>query len=202
MRRAQPWVYIILLALFLIGFATAHSDTPTSLEPRDDRVPLLRAVAGSTAYVGTATLISTTDTQSFYLTNHHMLKSGAAYTLITSKEEIAATCVGYSRDADLAVLAAVPSKLPPLRVAAKAPPNNSLVGVHGWTHGKLFGIQEGYLKTINDKGWFEVSVGANQGQSGGPIMHKGQIVGLVSGTNDRSTCGPGVTTIRKFLNWK
>lgn len=49
-------------------------------------------------------------------------------------------------------------------------------------------------------GWGEFAVGARQGDSGGPIINKdGMLIGIITGTDYRMTCGPCLPRIRMFL---
>lgn len=205
----------IVLMLAMTAVAAGRVRVPTKRQARDPRVPLLLVQTGEGQGFGTAVLISVEKQGAYYLTNRHMTPAGnnATYTLVTKDEKFEAIYIKSDRQLDLALLWAAPVKVAPLRIAIRAPPLKSAIGLYGWSYGKIFGIQEGHvLEHGNDcdcpqcrgrdwTDWIRVTPGANLGQSGGPIMHRGQVVGLIARTDGSWTLGPDAVGIRKFLGW-
>lgn len=201
------WLIVPLVALSLVMPEGKSADwyIPTTPQALDSRIPLLKVQhASGRRSRGSAVLIGMDDEKAWYITNHHMTPGGssAKYTLVTANHSYEAVFVKHDRYLDLGLLiAARPLEdISPLLVAARPPPNGSVAGIHGWTHGKTFSYQIGRV-TREGNGWTTVSVGANQGQSGGAFIHKGQVIGITSNTTQRVTNGASVYGIRKFLKW-
>lgn len=192
------------LTLIFVLVATATATTPTTRVPPDARVPRLRVDVGSHYKYGTATLISISKGRAWYITNHHLttLGSRSTYALQTPTTEYEAAYAYSNARLDLALLyAETPKDATPLELAKKLPASGEHVGIHGWSHATTFGYQAGPI-TATDADDIQIGVGANIGQSGGPIMHRGKVVGLVARTNGRYSWGPSIRAIRRFLGWK
>lgn len=192
----------LLVVLGWAAVADAQYYVRTTRQQRDDRVPLLKVNTGNRTIYGTAVLIRVQDDKAWYLTNQHMTPTGSHgdYIIVTSDKQYRARYITSDASLDLAVLLAAKPPSMPLPLAARSPPNGALAGIHGWSHGNTFGFQEGRLGDQGN-GWTTVSCGANQGQSGGPIIHRGEVVGLISRTTGTRTMGPSVSGIRRFLRW-
>ena len=206
-RRAITGVVLGFLMLMPPERLVVAADwyVPTTAQALDPRIPRLDVAHPTGKNTrGTAVLIAKNATHAWYITNHHMTPYGAKakYVLVTPTGRIQAKFIKHHQGLDLGLLYAAPpaADVMPLKIAAHTPSPGTPVGIHGWTHGRTFGYQEGPMRETGN-GWTRIGVGANQGQSGGAFISDGYIVGITSRTNTYWTRGASVYGIRRFMNW-
>lgn len=211
MPSAIRWVLSIVLfsvSVFAVMPEGRAADwyIPTTKQAADPRIPLLKVQNNGRGSRGSAVLIAVDDQCGWYITNHHMTPGGASakYTLVTTYGSIPAEFVKHDYELDLGLLTAEkpPANVKPLKVAKTMPMRGTMCGIHGWTHGKVFGYQEGQLIGVGNNGWCRIGVGANQGQSGGAFICDGKVIGITSRTDRRTTSGANLMGVRHFLGWE
>ncbi|NMC21667.1 MAG: trypsin-like peptidase domain-containing protein, partial [Thermogutta sp.] len=161
---------------------------------------------GMTAY-GTGTLIAKDDRRGWVLTCAHLFRDGVGRVTVSFAEgAYAARVLGWDREGDLAVLEIAAPSADPLPIRGDVPAAGEAVTFCGYgTAGRLqvrSGRVLGYVHTAGLAGreTLQISGGAENGDSGGPILDaQGRLAGVLWGTDGTRTVGSYCGRIRAFL---
>lgn len=157
----------------------------------------------SAASVGLGAVVGACETHSVVLTCWHIFRDGAGTVTVTANgRTIPAKLVGTDQANDLAAVT-VAVKLRSLTVGDAHPPAGEtlwLAGRGGWRRGTLRGFVQSGGQPERSTG--QITGAAGGGDSGGPVIWKRRLVGVLWGTADGHSyatigyrCGP----IRRFL---
>jgi len=139
---------------------------------------------------------------------HQLIRRGFDYQLVveTGAGRFPAKIHSYNGERLLMLISIdVPASLPELAVMPIAdvlPSAGDAVEIHGHSHMRNggYGVRSVVLRTVEPE-LFTITSPFQQGESGGPIVKNGQIVGLCEGYYNASKIGfgPSVIAIRDFL---
>lgn len=152
---------------------------------------------------GSGTIFDRRDGVAYVVTCEHGPKQGMF--VLAGGREYPATIVRQDALWDVIVLRIKDPGIKPLPVADTAPTRGDTVWVAGWglgtyrhTRGQLVGFSAPSRSTPFELA--EISAVCRQGDSGGPMLGpRGRIVGVISGTDKRTTVGCGFPRLRRIL---
>lgn len=153
--------------------------------------------------IGSGTIFDRRDGAAYVVTCEHGPKQGMF--VLAGGREYGATIVRQDALWDVIVLRINDPGIKPLPIADTAPMRGDTVWVAGWglgtyrhTRGQLVGFSAPSRSTPFELA--EISAVCRQGDSGGPMLGpRGRIVGVISGTDDRTTTGCGFHRLRRIL---
>ncbi|MCS7237118.1 MAG: serine protease [Thermoguttaceae bacterium] len=165
------------------------------------------AAEGAALSCGSGTLIAQTEQYGLVLTNWHVVREARGTIAVVFPDGMRVPAVVVAGDAvwDLALLMIPPVAIPPIPLAdAVAQPGEYLV-IAGYGRGNYRAAAGRCVQYVAPgigypAEMLEVSVGARQGDSGGPILNaQGQLAGVLFGTTGGRTIGSHAGRIRQFL---
>ena len=170
---------------------------------------VVRIVAAekSGASLGSGVLVDANRDQAIVLTNWHVVRDSRSAVLVQFPDgfQTAGTVVRWDEAWDLAALVIWKPPATPVPLAATPPAPGDLLTIAGYGRGP-YRAQTGrcteYLSpgTGYPKEFVELSAGARQGDSGGPIFNdRGELAGVLFGQNSGRTIGSCSTRLRTFL---
>lgn len=229
MRLLLGLVIILLSAYAVTGFAASSTANPASsglthpfsaaasqtpqwgMAPANGVHP---AVARIIVYdrdgansLGSGTLVAVEQDHGLVVTNWHVVRDSGGQIIVTFPNGFrsGATVLRANRDWDLAALAIWRPPVEPVAVASQAPyPGDSLT-IAGYGPGDYRMATGRCIKYVSPGGnnpaeMVEVSVGARNGDSGGPIFNsRGELAGVLFGTAAGETTGSYCGRVRWFL---
>lgn len=136
----------------------------------------------------------------FATANHNLAGSspGRVWVIIGGRKHVV-TGVACDKESDLALVEiAYTPDLPCYPLAEKTPPLQTGVLVYGF-QGRTVG--RGAVRACSDAGDFFVNMRARQGDSGGPVLADGRVVGVITSTHARGLAdchAAGVQSIREL----
>jgi len=159
------------------------------------------------ASLGSGVLVDANREQAIVLTNWHVVRDSRSAVLVQFPDgfQTAGTVVRWDEAWDLAALVIWKPLATPIPLAATPPAPGELLTIAGYGRGP-YRAQTGrcteYLSpgTGYPKEFVELSAGARQGDSGGPILNeRGELAGVLFGQNSGHTIGSCSTRLRTFL---
>jgi len=159
------------------------------------------------ASLGSGVLVDTNGKQAIVLTNWHVVRDSRSAVLVQFPDgfQTAGTVVRMDEAWDLAAVVIWKPPAIPVPLAATPPAPGDLLTIAGYGRGP-YRAQTGrcteYLSpgTGYPKEFVELSAGARQGDSGGPILNeRGELAGVLFGQNSGRTIGSCSTRLRTFL---
>ena len=159
------------------------------------------------ASLGSGVLVDANGKQAIVLTNWHVVRDSRSAVLVQFPDgfQTAGTVVRMDEAWDLAAVVIWKPPAIPVPLAANAPAPGDLLTIAGYGRGP-YRAQTGrcteYLSPGTDypKEFVELSAGARQGDSGGPILNeRGELAGVLFGQNSGRTIGSCSTRLRTFL---
>ena len=159
------------------------------------------------ASLGSGVLVDANREQAIVLTNWHVVRDSRSAVLVQFPDgfQTAGTIVRWDEAWDLAALVIWKPPATPVPLAATPPAPGDLLTIAGYGRGP-YRAQTGrcteYLSpgTGYPKEFVELSAGARQGDSGGPILNeRGELAGVLFGQNNGHTIGSCSTRLRAFL---
>jgi S1-C subfamily serine protease len=165
------------------------------------------AAEKSGASLGSGVLVDANREQALVLTNWHVVRDSRSAVLVQFPDgfQTAGTVVRWDEAWDLAALVIWKPPATPVPLAATPPAPGDLLTIAGYGRGP-YRAQTGrcteYLSpgTGYPKEFVELSAGARQGDSGGPILNeRGELAGVLFGQNSGHTIGSCSTRLRTFL---
>ena len=159
--------------------------------------------SGNTQSFGTGTLIQPT----LVITNWHVIQDCAGVIQIVFPDDFTceARIVESNRQWDLAILQTESFTAPPIELG-ESPKIGDIVTVGGYggiankyqsDTGKVLGFCSPGKDAPDD--FFQIDADVRSGDSGGPILKDGKLVGILFGGDANSTYGITVGRVRKFL---
>jgi len=159
------------------------------------------------ASLGSGVLVDANRDQAIVLTNWHVVRDSRTAVLVQFPDgfQTAGTVVRMDEAWDLAAVVIWKPTAIPVPLAAAPPAPGDLLTIAGYGRGP-YRAQTGrcteYLSpgTGYPKEFVELSAGARQGDSGGPILNeRGELAGVLFGQNSGRTIGSCSTRLRTFL---
>lgn len=208
--RAAAWLLLAACALpasFAVAYQTP-SRASSNERPRFDAVVRIVNREGDGASLGSGTRINGPGDASLILTCAHLFADGvgAVYIVGPQGDPQPAVLVGIDESNDIACLLTTRHTTAVARLAAQLPEFGAeLISCGFGEDGTLAlnrGKHVGYvtLEGGQPQGVLELSGRARQGDSGGPIFNaRGEIVGVIMGTDGTTVDGTHCRRIRQFL---
>ncbi len=174
--------------------------------PHPAVVRIVAAEQGS-ASLGSGVLVDANREQAIVLTNWHVVRDSRSAVLVQFPDgfQTAGTVVRMDEAWDLAAVVIWRPPATPVPLAATPPAPGDLLTIAGYGRGP-YRAQTGrcteYLSPAAGypKEFVELSAGARQGDSGGPILNeRGELAGVLFGQNSGRTIGSCSTRLRTFL---
>ena len=185
----------------------AFSDYLLSGQTPHPAVVRIVAAEKAGASLGSGVLVDANREQALVLTNWHVVRDSRSAVLVQFPDgfQTAGTVVRWDEAWDLAALVIWKPPATPVPLAATPPALGDLLTIAGYGRGP-YRAQTGrcteYLSpgTGYPKEFVELSAGARQGDSGGPILNeRGELAGVLFGQNNGHTIGSCSTRLRTFL---
>jgi hypothetical protein len=185
----------------------AFSDYLLSGQTPHPAVVRIVAAEKAGASLGSGVLVDANREQALVLTNWHVVRDSRSAVLVQFPDgfQTAGTVVRWDEAWDLAALVIWQPPATPVPLAATPPAPGDLLTIAGYGRGP-YRAQTGrcteYLSpgTGYPKEFVELSAGARQGDSGGPILNeRGELAGVLFGQNNGHTIGSCSTRLRTFL---
>lgn len=191
------WFLLLLLGA---GSALAENIHPAVVRvvvPEGDR---------SVSY-GSGTLVAASENTGLVLTNWHVVRDrkGQVEVVFPNGFRSAARVLRTDQDWDLAALLVWRPNVEPVRISPRAPQPGEVLSIAGYGKGDYrfaTGKCVQFLSPGGDKPFdiVELSAGARQGDSGGPILNqRGEMAGVLFGSASGMTSGSHAVRVRNFL---
>ena len=162
---------------------------------------------GQTHVFGSGTYISAHGQYGIVVTNWHVVRDSFGLVQVHFPDGFAsyAAIISYDSTWDLTALMISKPEVSPVTIAKTAPKKGDPLWIAGYGSGKyrlVGGLCTQYITPeIGLRNEFvELSVEARQGDSGGPIFNqKGELAGVLFGSDNRNTAGSFCGRVRYFL---
>lgn len=191
------WTAAALPALGDQSVSNAHPAVVRVIVPERD----------GTSY-GSGALVAVNEQHGLVVTNWHVVRDASGTVLVSFPDGFhsAATVLKTDRDWDLAALAVWRPRVQPIPLAAEAPRPGEVLTIAGYGKGwyrASAGRCTQYLSPGGSHPYelVELSTGARQGDSGGPIINnRGELAGVLFGAAWGKTTGSYCGRVRWFLS--
>jgi hypothetical protein len=175
-------------------------------QPHPAVVRIIAPEADSTSY-GSGSLIAVNEYYGIVITNWHVVRDATRqiWVVFPGGFQSPATIMKVDRDWDFAALLIFKPNVQPLPISTQAPQLGERLTIAGYGSGwfrAASGVCLEYFSPGGDlpKEIVELSTPARNGDSGGPIFNdRGEIAGVLFGTDGRSTMGSYCGQLRRFL---
>jgi hypothetical protein len=163
---------------------------------------------GSARSIGSGAIVDKRGGAALVLTCGHLFRDGIGRVVVVAPEgrTYAARVLDVDASWDIAVLMIGAPDAPAIPLATSSPGGSEVLAYAGYgPDGRFAGGAGRLLGYVQMQGTptadtLQLAGAARQGDSGGPIVNaRGQIVGLIVGTNGRIVIGPSCRPIRRFL---
>ncbi len=156
---------------------------------------------------GSGALVGVKDDLGLVVTNWHVVRDAAGQIVVVFPDgfRLGATVLGTDRDWDLAALAIRRPQVAPIRLATRPPQPGEPLTIAGYGSGsyrEITGRCTQYVAPGVNQPFemVELSAGARQGDSGGPILNRqGELAGVLFGAAWGQTTGSYCGRVRWFL---
>lgn len=180
------------------------SQTPQTPNPAVARIVTQDADGTS---LGSGSLVDTQDQFGLIVTNWHVVRDavGAIDVVFPNGFRSSARLLKIDQDWDLAALLIWRPRVPPLRIANRAPLPGDVLTIAGYGPGSYRAVSGRCTQYLapSDHHPFEIvelSAAARQGDSGGPILNtRGELAGVLFGSDGGTTSGSYAGRVRQFL---
>jgi hypothetical protein len=157
--------------------------------------------------LGSGTLVAVNETKGLVVTNYHVVEDAAGPITVAFPDGFrsAATVLKADRDWDLAALVIWRPSVAPVPLASQSPRPGDPLTIAGYGSGDYraaTGRCTQYVSPGKNRPFEMVELGtpARQGDSGGPILNsRGELAGVLFGTDGGSTTGSYCGRVRSFL---
>lgn len=153
---------------------------------------------------GSGVIVASDGQRALVLTNRHVVRGATMFAVHHQGRAIAATPVRIANDGDVAGLE-ITSPLRAMSIPIATEQSSEIV-MKGWDPDGQTGETATYhehfgrLLKENPDGTVEYSYGTHEGESGSPLINrKGELVGLVWGSNGRMSAAVGLAKLRGFV---
>lgn len=166
------------------------------------------AAEGNVYSMGSGTLIAAAESYGLVLTNWHVIRDsrGQVAVAFPNGTRLPAVVVAVDPLWDLALLMIPPVAVPPIPIADSVAGIGERLIVAGYGKGNYRAAHGRCVQYVSPgvgqpAEMLEVSVGARQGDSGGPILNsRGELAGVLFGTTGGRTIGSHAGRVRQFLS--
>lgn len=157
---------------------------------------------------GTGTIINRRGKTAIVLTCWHTLRDGGAKDVfvVANGRRYHARVLHTDRTWDVAVLQIQDPGITPIAMATTSPIRGQTMILAGLGQGQgnyrqVSGQLQGYRapQGATNFQWMAVAAGSRDGDSGGPVLYRGRVVGLVSTTSGYASYGPCLPRLRMIL---
>ncbi len=184
----------------------AFSSTTVSVKPHP-AIARIIAAEGNVFSMGSGTLVADTGSYALVLTNWHVIRDarGQVEVAFPSGQKVPAVVVAADPVWDLALLMTPSVGIPPIGIADRIPTPGERLIIAGYGRGNYRAASGRCVQYVapgfsHPAEMLEVSVGARQGDSGGPILNtRGELAGVLFGTTGGRTIGSHSGRVRHFL---
>ena len=160
------------------------------------------------ASLGSGTLVAVTDHYGLVLTNWHVVRDGNGKVVVVfpSGFRSGAVVVKVDPDWDLAALAIQRPPIAPVPIASQIPRPGDRLAIAGYGSGEYRIVGGKCVQYLSPGGslpfeLIELSAGARQGDSGGPILNwQGELAGVLFGSAWGKTSGSHCGRVRQFVS--
>jgi hypothetical protein len=208
-RQVASVVNRLLAIAFVLGAASSAHGWPSLSAPQQPHPAVARvaAVEKGGFSLGSGILVAVNDTHGLVVTNHHVVRDATGPVSVSFPDGFrsGAVILKVDRVWDLAALAIRRPNVQPVPVAAHTPQLGEVLTIAGYGAGQYRAASGRCVNYVSPGGnhpreWVEVSVGARQGDSGGPIFNqRGEVAGVLFGTGSGETLGSYCGRVRYFL---
>lgn len=201
--------FLLLLAVaFLHGVILPGSSPALASEAHPAVVRVVVPEGNNTTSYGSGTLVAVSEKTGLILTNWHVVRDrkGQIEVRFPDGFRSAARVLRTDRDWDLAALLVWRPAVDPVRISNRAPRKGEALSIAGYGSGNYrtaSGKCVQYLSPGGNKPFeiVELSAGARQGDSGGPILNQhGEMAGVLFGSAKGYTSGSHAVRVRNFLS--
>ncbi|MBN2291227.1 MAG: trypsin-like peptidase domain-containing protein, partial [Pirellulales bacterium] len=194
----------ILLAATFCAPAWAGRSPAAQIHPAVVRIIVPERNGAS---LGSGTLVAVNERHGLVLTNWHVVRDGNGMVTVVFPDGFhsGATVLKVDRDWDLAALVIWRPHVSPVRLAGTIPRKGEPLTIAGYGSGKyrmVTGRCTEYVSPGRNLPFemLELSAGARQGDSGGPILNqRGELAGVLFGAAWGRTTGSHCGRVRNFL---
>jgi serine protease Do len=160
------------------------------------------------ASLGSGTLVAVTEQYGLVLTNWHVVRDGNGKVVVVfpSGFRSGAVVVKMDQDWDLAALAIQRPPIVPVPIASQIPRPGDRLAIAGYGSGEYRIVGGKCVQYLSPGGrlpfeLIELSAGARQGDSGGPILNwQGELAGVLFGSAWGKTSGSHCGRVRQFVS--
>jgi S1-C subfamily serine protease len=197
---------LLIAAAFCVAQAARGDTAPMVQQPPAAVARIIAPERDGTSY-GTGSLIAVNDYYGLVITNWHVVRdaAGQIWVVFSGGFQSPATVIKADRDWDLAALIVWKPNVQPLPVSTQAPQLGERLTIGGYGSWWYRAVSGRCIKYTSPGGnhpneILELSVAARDGDSGGPIFNdRGEIAGVLFGTDGQSTLGSYCGRLRQFL---
>ncbi|NLE39713.1 MAG: trypsin-like peptidase domain-containing protein [Pirellulaceae bacterium] len=196
----------ILLILGLVDLAAAR---PASAPPKHPAVVrIIVKDGGSSLSLGSGALVAVSEQYGLVVTNWHVVRDGNGTATVVFPDGFSspATVARVDRDWDLAALVIWRPRVQPIPLGNQRPEIGEPLWIAGYGKGS-YRMVSGQCTQYLSPGrklpfdMIELSAGARQGDSGGPILNQqGELAGVLFGAAWGKTSGSHCLRVRQFLD--
>jgi len=199
----------ILPSILLVLCAPAVSlARPVSTPPKHPAVVRVVVPEGRSMSLGSGALVAVSEDYGLVVTNWHVVRDGHAAATVVFPDGFrsAATVVRVDRDWDLAALVIWRPRVQPIPLAPRRPGIGEPLWIAGYGRGSYRIVPGRCTHYLSPGGrlpfdMIELSAGARQGDSGGPILNqRGELAGVLFGAAWGKTSGSHCLRVRQFLD--
>ncbi|MBN1588343.1 MAG: trypsin-like peptidase domain-containing protein [Pirellulales bacterium] len=201
-------VRVFLSILMVLGVTATAPARPTSTPPKHPAVVRVVVPEGSSMSLGSGALVAVNKDYGLVVTNWHVVRdgNGTATVIFPDGFQSGATVVRVDRDWDLAALVIWRPRVRPIPLAGSRPDIGDPLWIAGYGKGS-YRIAAGRCTHYVSPGgrlpfdMIELSAGARQGDSGGPILNQqGELAGVLFGAAWGKTSGSHCLRVKQFLD--
>jgi S1-C subfamily serine protease len=199
------WLFSIAIALCAATAALGRSAPSLPPHPAVVRVIVPERNGAS---LGSGSLVAVSQRYGLVVTNHHVVRDGNGQVGVVFPDGFrsGATVVRVDRDWDLAALVIWRPNARPISLANEVPRLGEPLSIAGYGSGDYRLVTGRCSQYVSPGGnlpyeMIELSAGARQGDSGGPILNqRGELAGVLFGASWGRTVGSHCLRARQFLD--
>lgn len=199
--------WLLSIAIALCAATAALGRSAPSLPPHPAVVRVIVPERNG-ASLGSGSLVAVNQRYGLVVTNHHVVRDGNGQVGVVFPDGFrsGATVVRVDRDWDLAALVIWRPNARPIALATEVPRLGEPLSIAGYGSGDYRLVTGRCSQYVSPGGnlpyeMIELSAGARQGDSGGPILNqRGELAGVLFGASWGKTVGSHCLRARQFLD--